>query len=47
MHNYDIKNKEGKTLNMLMIEKQMLVPERWDNIKEMSIFDKAYFGIVP
>ena len=47
MHNYDIKNKEGKTLKDLMMNNKMPVPEHWNNIKEMSIFDQAYFGIIP
>ena len=47
MHNYDIKNKDGKTLKDLMIEKYMPAPNHYQNINEMSIFDKAYFRIVP
>ena len=29
MHDYDIKNKEGKTLKDLMIENYMTVPSEW------------------
>ena len=25
----------------------MPIPEYWENDEDMSIFDKAYFGIVP
>ena len=47
MHNYDIKNKDGKTLKDLIIKKYMPVPNYYQNINEMNIFDKAYFSIVP
>ena len=30
-----------------MIEKYMPAPNHYQNINEMSIFDKAYFRIVP
>lgn len=25
----------------------MPVPQHWENINDMTIFDKAYFGIIP
>ena len=30
-----------------MIENDMPVPQEYENINKMSIFDKAYFGIIP
>ena len=47
MHNYEIKNRNGKTLKDLMTEKYMPIPKHWKFIGKMSIFDKAYFGIIP
>ena len=47
MHDYKIKNKNGKTLKDLMTEKDMPIPRHWKFISKMSIFDKAYFGIIP
>ena len=47
MHNYDIKNDDNKSLKDLIIENHMPIPHEWNNINEMSIFDKAYFGIIP
>ena len=29
MHNYNIKNKDGKTLKNLMIENDMPIPSEW------------------
>ena len=47
MHNYNIKNKNGKTLKDLMIENYMPILNEWQDVDKMSIFDKAYFGIIP
>ena len=47
MHNYKIKNRSNKTLKDLMIENNMPIPQFWDKNENMTIFDKAYFGIVP
>ena len=47
MHNYNIKNKDGKTLKELMLINYIPVPQEYQNISKMTIFDKAYFGIVP
>ena len=30
-----------------MIENKMPIPYEWQDINKMSIFDKAYFGIIP
>ena len=47
MHNYNIKNIYRNTLRALMIDNKMPVPQEWENESKMSIFDKAYFGIIP
>ena len=47
MHNYNIKNNDNKTLKDLMIVFKLLIPHEWNNESKMSIFDKAYFGIIP
>ena len=39
MHDYDIKNKDNKSLKDLMIEQHMPVPQHWENINDMTIFD--------
>ena len=47
MHNYNIKNNLGQTLKDLIIENKMPIPHEWQDINKMSIFDQAYFGIIP
>ena len=47
MHNYEIKHKYFGTLKDLMIKEKMPIPHEWQDINKMSIFDKAYFGIIP
>ena len=47
MHNYEIKNKWDKTLKDLMIENNLPIPYHWDHNRDMTIFDQAYFGIIP
>ena len=47
MNNYEIKNKHSKTLKNFMIHFHMPIPQEWQDIDKMSIFDKAYFGIIP
>ena len=47
MHDYNIKNKDRKTLKDLMIENHLPIPHKWENRFEMSIFDKTYFGVTP
>ena len=48
MYNYDIRDWfYSKTLKDAMIENYMSVPHEWQDEDKMSIFDKAYFGIIP
>ena len=47
MHNYNIKNTDDETLKDLIIENKMPIPHEWQDINKMSIFDQAYFGIIP
>ena len=47
MHNYDIKNKEGQILKDLATKNKIILPDNWENKWKMTIFDKAYFGIIP
>ena len=47
MHSYDIKDKIGCSLDHSMYMFLRPVPKHWKNEDEMSIFDKAYFGIIP
>ena len=47
MHNYEIKNSDNKSLNELMEQYKKPIPEHWIDENEMTIFDKAYFGIIP
>lgn len=30
-----------------MVNRSMPIPHEWENEDNMSIFDKAYFGIIP
>ena len=46
MHNYDIKDKDGKTLKDFLEDSNLPVPYHWHD-EDMTIFDQACFGIVP
>ena len=47
MHGYNIVDKYRDTLKDIMIKRYMPIPHEWKNKQEMTIFDKAYFGIIP
>ena len=47
MHNYIIKNRYHKSLDFLIVKSHYHIPHHWNMQQKMSIFDKAYFGIIP
>lgn len=47
MHNYNIKDKNNKTLKDYLKDNNLPIPEHWKNENEMTIFDQACFGIIP
>ena len=47
MHNYNIRNNRYDKLDDLMKYYNGTFPYEWQDINKMSIFDKAYFGIIP
>ena len=46
MHSYDIKLCENETLKYYLHSYSLPVPRHW-NDDDMTIFDKACFGIIP
>lgn len=47
MHNYIIKDIFRITLKHYMTAYHMPVPTEWKDENKMTIFDKAYFKIIP
>ena len=46
MHNYSIKDKYDKTLKDYLYDSCLPIPYNW-NDNNMTIFDKACYGIIP
>ena len=46
MHNYDIKNVDGRTLKDYLEAYYLPVPYHWRD-DDMTIFDKACYGEIP
>ena len=46
MHNVNIKNKKGESIRSLLHKNMLPVPHHWNN-DDMTIFDRACYGVIP
>ena len=46
IHSYDIKDGYNRTLKDYLEDNYLPIPKHWNN-DDMTIFDKACFGIIP